>query len=122
VPEGREHVWHQYTMRFPQERQKVIDGLTERGIGTLIYYPKPIHKQEYLQSHLPGADDQLLPVTETLTDEVLSIPVRPSLTDEEVDAVIQAVREVATPVADLPDWEDISAGAEPAIPGAGSGR
>jgi dTDP-4-amino-4,6-dideoxygalactose transaminase len=103
VPEGREHVWHQYTMRFPGgERQQVIDGLTERGIGTLIYYPKPIHQQDYLQSHLPGAAEQSLPVTERLTDEVLSIPVRPSLTDDEVDTVIRAVREVATPIADPP--------------------
>ncbi len=36
VPEGRDHVWHQFVMRFPGERQAVIDGLTERGIGTLI--------------------------------------------------------------------------------------
>ena len=89
-------------MRFPGgERQQVIDGLTERGIGSLIYYPKPIHTQDYLQSYLPGAAEQSLPVTEQLTDEVLSIPVRPSLTDDEVDAVAAAVRELATPVAEL---------------------
>ncbi len=50
VPEGRDHVWHQYVMRFPGERQRVIDGLTERGVGTLIYYPVPIHRQAYLQA------------------------------------------------------------------------
>ena len=54
VPEGREHVWHQYTMRFPGERQRVIDGLAERGIGTLIYYPVPVHRQAYLQEFVPG--------------------------------------------------------------------
>ncbi|MBA2255145.1 MAG: DegT/DnrJ/EryC1/StrS family aminotransferase [Chloroflexi bacterium] len=102
VPDGREHVWHQYTMRFPGgERQQVIDGLTERGIGTLIYYPKPIHRQDYLQSYLPGAAEQSLPVSERLTEEVLSIPVRPSLTDDELDTIIRAVRDVATPVAEL---------------------
>jgi dTDP-4-amino-4,6-dideoxygalactose transaminase len=98
VPPGREHVWHQYTMRFPGERQRVIDGLAERGVGTLIYYPVPTHRQAYLQAFMRGAADQPLPVTDRLSDEVLSIPVRPNLTDEELDQVIEAVREVATPV------------------------
>ncbi len=98
VPAGREHVWHQYTMRFPGERQRVIDGLTERGVGTLIYYPVPTHRQAYLQAFMPGAADLPLPVTDRLSEEVLSIPVRPNLTDEELDQVIEAVREVATPV------------------------
>lgn len=97
VPEDREHVWHQYTMRFPGERQQVIDGLTDRGIGTLIYYPVPVHRQAYLQAFMPGAADLALPVTNRLADEVLSIPVRPNLTEAELDAVIAAVREVATP-------------------------
>ncbi|HXX60225.1 MAG TPA: DegT/DnrJ/EryC1/StrS family aminotransferase [Candidatus Sulfotelmatobacter sp.] len=98
VPTGREHVWHQYTMRFPGERQLVIDGLAERGVGTLIYYPVPTHRQAYLQAFMPGAADLHLPVTDRLSAEVLSIPVRPNLTDEELDQVIAAVREVATPV------------------------
>lgn len=85
-------------MRFPGERQRVIDGLTERGVGTLIYYPVPTHRQAYLQAFMPGAADLPLPVTDRLSEEVLSIPVRPNLTDEELDQVIEAVREVATPV------------------------
>jgi dTDP-4-amino-4,6-dideoxygalactose transaminase len=97
-PDGREHAWHQYTMRFPRERARVIEGLTERGIGTLIYYPVPIHRQPYLQAYLPGAADLDLPLTNALSEEVLSIPVRPNLSDEELEAVISAVREVATPV------------------------
>jgi dTDP-4-amino-4,6-dideoxygalactose transaminase len=98
VPEGREHVWHQYTMRFPGERQQVIDGLTERGVGTLVYYPVPIHRQAYLLRLMPELADLHLPVTERLAEEVLSIPVRPNLTDEELETVARAVREVATPV------------------------
>jgi perosamine synthetase len=102
VPEGREHVWHQYTMRFPGERQRVIDGLTERGIGTLIYYPVPIHRQAYLGAFVPGAADLDLPVTNQLSDEVLSIPVRPNLAPDELEAVIAAIRAVATPVEPAP--------------------
>ncbi len=98
VPAGREHVWHQYVMRFPGERQQVIDGLTERGIGTLIYYPVPIHRQAYLQAYVPGAAELDLPVTTKLSDEVLAIPVHPRLSDEDLVAIVDAVRAVATPV------------------------
>jgi dTDP-4-amino-4,6-dideoxygalactose transaminase len=98
VPEGRDHVWHQFVMRFPGERQAVIDGLSERGVGTLIYYPIPIHKQAYLQSYVPGAADLDLPVTNLLSDEVLAIPVHPMLSDEDLATIVQAVRDVATPV------------------------
>ena len=99
VPEGREHVWHQYTMRFPGERQAVVDGLAERGIGAFIYYPIPVHRQAYLNAYVPNRSERDLPVTDRLADEVLSIPVRPNLTPDELDRVIDAVREVATPVA-----------------------
>jgi perosamine synthetase len=99
VPDGRGHAWHQYTMRFPGERNAVVAGLTERGVGTLIYYPVPVHRQAYLQSFVPGAAELDLPVTNRLSDEVLSIPVRPNLTESEVDVVIAAIREVASPAA-----------------------
>ena len=85
-------------MRFPGEREQVIRGLTERGVGTLIYYPVPVHRQAYLQAFVPGAADLDLPITNRLSDEVLSVPVRPNLTRDEVGAVIAAIREVATPV------------------------
>ena len=98
APAGRDHVWHQYVMRFPGERQAVIDGLTERGIGTLIYYPVPIHKQAYLQAYVPGAADLDLPVTNRLSDEVLAIPVHPRLSEADLASIVAAVREVATPV------------------------
>jgi dTDP-4-amino-4,6-dideoxygalactose transaminase len=100
VPEGREHVWHQYTVRFPGQRQQVIDGLAERGVGTLVYYPVPVHRQAYLQAFLPGAADLHLPVTNQLADEVLSIPVRPNLTSDELETVITAVREAAAPTSE----------------------
>ena len=99
VPEGRDHVWHQFVMRFPGERQRVIDGLTERGIGTLIYYPVPIHRQAYLQAYLPGATDLDLPVTDRLSDDVLAIPVHPKLSGDDLAAIVAAIRDVATPVA-----------------------
>jgi perosamine synthetase len=98
APAGRDHVWHQFTMRFPGERQRVADGLSERGVGSLIYYPVPVHHQRYIQSFVPGAEELDLPVTDRLADEVLSVPVRPNLTPGELQTVIDTVREVATPI------------------------
>jgi perosamine synthetase len=98
VPAGREHIWHQYTVRFPGERDTVAAALEERGVGTMVYYPIPVHRQRYLQEFLPGVDRQPLPVTDRLAGEVLSLPVRPDLTDQELDAIIAAVREVASPL------------------------
>lgn len=98
VPEGREHVWHQYTLRLPERRDAIVDELAARGVGTMIYYPVPVHRQEYLQRWLPGVADQHLPVTDRLAAEVLSVPVRPNLTDEEIDHIIESVRAVAVPI------------------------
>ncbi len=77
-------------MRFPGERQRVIDGLAERGVGTLIYYPVPIHRQAYLQEYLPGAADLPLPVTDRLSDEVLAIPVHPRLSQADLETIVDA--------------------------------
>ena len=97
VPPRREHVWHQYTLRLPGERDAVAAALEARGIGSMVYYPVPIHRQAYLQDFLPGANGQPLPATDRLADEVLSLPVRPDLTEDELDTVVEAVRAVASP-------------------------
>lgn len=98
VPPGREHAWHQYTMRFPGERDRVAEGLAGRGVGSMVYYPVPIHRQPYLRPLMPGVEAISLPVTERLAREVLSLPVRPDLTDGELETIAAAVRAVATPV------------------------
>ena len=97
IPERREHVWHQFVMRFPGERQAVIDGLAARDIGTLIYYPIPIHRQPYLEAYVPGAAQLPLPVTDRLSAEVLAIPVHPMLSNGDLATIVDAVRAVATP-------------------------
>ena len=54
-PGRREHVWHQYTMRFPGERQTGRStGWRSAASGRLIYYPIPVHRQAYLQELRPG--------------------------------------------------------------------
>ncbi len=61
-------------------------------MGTLIYYPVPIHRQAYIQEYPPGAADLPLPVTDRLSDEVLAIPVHPRLSETDLETIVAAVR------------------------------
>jgi perosamine synthetase len=82
--DGAWHVYHQYTVRSA-DRDLLAKRLSEAGVGSGVYYPVPVHR-------LPAYDLRLdLPETERATAEVLSIPVRPDLTADEVGAVIAAV-------------------------------
>lgn len=92
VRPGVTHVYHQYTLRVAR-RDEFAEALRERGVGSGIYYPIPVHRQKPFVAL--GYGDQAYPVTDRLTDEVLSIPVHPSLSDDEVSTVIGAVNEVA---------------------------
>ena len=92
VRDGVTHVYHQYTVRV-RERDVFAERLKERGVGTAIYYPIPVHRQKPFLAL--GYGDDPMPVTDRLTAEVLSIPVHPSLTDDEVATVIGAVNETA---------------------------
>jgi dTDP-4-amino-4,6-dideoxygalactose transaminase len=87
VPDRASHVFHQYTIRVAN-RDAVAAHLTSRGIGYGIYYPIPIHLQQPFVD--AGAS---LPVTESLVNDVLSIPVRPDLEVEERELVTAAVIE-----------------------------
>ncbi len=98
VRPGVTHVYHQYTIRV-RDRDVFADRLRERGVGSAIYYPIPVHRQKPFLAL--GYGDQRYPVTERLTTEVLSIPVHPSLTDDEVETVIGAVNETAAELGPL---------------------
>jgi len=90
TPEGYEHVFHQYTIRVdPKRRDALIDHLTQRGIGCSIYYPIPIHKQSYYLEALHYQPS--LPVAERTASEVLSLPVHPALSQQDLDMIVQAV-------------------------------
>ena len=80
------HVYHQYVVRS-RERDALKNRLRERGIGTLIHYPVPVHQQPAYW-HLVNA---ALPETESAAREVLSLPMFPQLTDEQVEQVCQAI-------------------------------
>jgi dTDP-4-amino-4,6-dideoxygalactose transaminase len=92
VRPGVTHVYHQYTIRVAR-RDEFAERLRDRGVGSAIYYPIPVHRQKPFLAL--GYVDQLFPVTDRLTAEVLSIPVHPALSDQEVEAVVEAVNAVA---------------------------
>lgn len=86
IPENREsHVWHLFTIRV-KERERLIEHLRHNGIETLIHYPVPPHKQSCYREY--GKFD--LPVTETIHDTILSIPISPVMTEAEVGQVVNA--------------------------------
>ena len=86
-----EHVWHVFTIRLPDRvtRDKMQGYLESRGIGTLIFYPIPPHRQEAYEDRFDGK----FPIAENLAETVLSIPVSQVLDDEEVTEIIGALNE-----------------------------
>lgn len=88
---GTRHVFHQYTVRVlaPLNRDEVRIRLAELGVGTEVYYPVPVHRQQlYLDL---GYGDQSFSEAERAANEVLSLPVHPGLTQQELDTIIEAV-------------------------------
>jgi dTDP-4-amino-4,6-dideoxygalactose transaminase len=88
--ESSAHVWHLFVVRTPQ-RASLLQHLEGRGIGTMIHYPKAIHRQQAYRELSTQAPS--LPVAEKLQHEVLSLPISPVMTDDHVDAVISAVND-----------------------------
>ncbi len=90
VAGGAVHVYHQYTVRVVDtDRDAFAARLAELGVGSGVYYPIPNHR-------LPAFRRELdLPETERAARECLSLPVYPSLTDDERELVVAAVNDVA---------------------------
>ncbi|MCK9555275.1 DegT/DnrJ/EryC1/StrS family aminotransferase [bacterium] len=92
IPEIRklsEHVFHMYVIEVA-DRDKLRDFLKQKGIGTGIHYPVPVHKQPAI-INLFG--DISLPKTEEAVDKILSLPMFPDLTEKEIDFVAGCIKE-----------------------------
>jgi perosamine synthetase len=88
VRDGCVHVYHQYTIRVSGDRDEALQKLTNAGIGARVYYPLPVHRQPLYRQL--GFDDSL-PVSERISQEVLSIPVHPGLSRAELDEIVREV-------------------------------
>ena len=90
VERANEHIFHQYTLRA-ERRDELLAHLKAKGIGCAVYYPIPLHRQECFAAL--GYKEGRLPVSERAAREVLSLPIFPELTREQMDTVVGAVRE-----------------------------
>jgi dTDP-4-amino-4,6-dideoxygalactose transaminase len=88
-PTGVESVYHQYVARC-EDRDGLREHMRKQGVGTLIHYPVPVHLQPAYQNRVPvhrGA----LPMTELAANQVLSLPMHPQLSDDQVERVCTVI-------------------------------
>lgn len=89
VDENVTHVFHQYTIRVSKDRDEFKQYLTDNGIGTGVHYPIVLYKQPYYQKlGIKGN----CPEAELAANQVISLPVHPSLTTEELDTIIETIK------------------------------
>ncbi len=96
VRADRKHVWNQYVIHVGDDRRNALRAfLADRKIGTEVYYPVPLHRQECF-SYL-GYGSGSLPHTERAAAETVALPIFPELRDDEQQRVIDAVTEFFQP-------------------------
>lgn len=90
IPSEKElaHVWHVFVVRT-KERDKFQKYLSENGIQTIIHYPTPPHKQGAYKEW----NNLSFPITEEIHDTIISLPISPVMTNEEVKKVVEVVNE-----------------------------
>ncbi len=93
VMEGNTHVYHQYTIRITEEyghsRDELLEYLKENEIGSGVYYPKPLHMHEHFKKM--GYKEGDFPVSEKLSKQVLSLPVNPFVTTEDIEKIVEKI-------------------------------
>ncbi|MEB3359657.1 MAG: DegT/DnrJ/EryC1/StrS family aminotransferase [Synechococcales bacterium] len=99
LPQGQS-VWHQYTIRLKQARlgseyrDRVRQSLSDQGVGSMVYYPVPLHQQPaYRTADQPTC---VLPVAEQAAQEVLSLPMFPELTPQQQETITYALKDALT--------------------------
>jgi dTDP-4-amino-4,6-dideoxygalactose transaminase len=94
VRPGYEHVWHQYTVRVDNNRDRdaAVNQLNAAGIGTGIFYPLPAYQQAPLVER--GYGNYHLPVTERIVKQVISLPVHPQLSQQDLESIVKEVNQL----------------------------
>lgn len=90
VSAGNYHIYHQYTIRTDR-RDELFKFLRDRGIGVMIYYPKPLHLHKPLLDL--GYKSGHFPVAEKICNEVLSLPIYPEMEEWQIEYVIDSILE-----------------------------
>ena len=94
---GRSHVWHQFTVRVTPDaavsRDELVSRLTEVGVGNGIYYPKLVFDYETYRTH-PRVRISDVPVAAQVVTEVVSLPVHPRVSADDVRHVVDTVRSI----------------------------
>jgi dTDP-4-amino-4,6-dideoxygalactose transaminase len=96
LPAEQDYAWsvhHLFVVRHPR-RDALATALRERGVGTLIHYPIPLHLQPAFADRGRAAGG--LPVVEKAAGEILSLPLYPEMTDAQVETVVAAARDAAS--------------------------
>ena len=91
IPEGYVSSFAQYTIKLKnkEERDALLEKLKEEGIPSMVYYVKPMHRQDAFAKY--NYDDNDFEVTNELCNTVLSLPMHPYLNEEDVDAVVEVI-------------------------------
>lgn len=90
IPAGYRHVFHQYTIRVAGgRREEFLAHLQEKGVGTGVFYPVPVHLQSFYIDDL-GYRERY-PQAELAASEVVSLPVHPALTGQDLETIVEAV-------------------------------
>ncbi len=96
IKKNNKHVFHQYTIKiekdFKLSREELVNKLSEKGISTGVYYPKPLHLCTHFKKF--GYKEGDFPVAEKLSKQVLSLPVHPNLSKEDLNCIVDAIRKI----------------------------
>lgn len=92
VKSGSRHIFHQYMIRVPHHRDALQEHLKRHGVGTKVYYPIPLHRQECF-AYL-GYKEGEFPESERAAREVLALPVYPELTQAQQAYVVETIETV----------------------------
>jgi len=96
VKKDNKHVFHQYTIKveedFKLSRDELIGHLNKKGIGSAVYYPEPLHLCEHFRKF--GYKEGDFPVAEKISKQVLSLPVHPTVTKDQLDYIVSVFKEI----------------------------
>ncbi|MDP2669413.1 MAG: DegT/DnrJ/EryC1/StrS family aminotransferase [bacterium] len=96
VQAGYKHVFHQYTVRvtekFKMKREELLAHLADKGIGSAVFYPKPLHLFDHIKKLQKAR--VLFPFAEKITQEVLSLPVHPLVSEKDISYIIGTIKAI----------------------------